>query len=59
MLAVINGHVEIVHILTEAGANTELTGSKGHFDCTPLEYAVKQGHTEIATILHNHGIQVD
>jgi len=59
MLAVINGHIKIVRILTKAGANTELAGNKGPFDCTPLEYAVKHGHTEIATILHNRSMQAD
>ena len=51
MLAVINDHKEIVNILVKAGANTELKGSEGSFEYSPLEYAIKHGNDEIASIL--------
>jgi len=54
MLAVISNHPEIVSLLVDAGADMELKGSKGHFDCTPLEYAQENGRVEIASILRKN-----
>ena len=51
MLAVINDHKEIVEILVKAGANIELKGSKGPFEYSPIEYAIKNGKEEIVSIL--------
>ena len=53
MLAVINDRKEIVRILVNAGANTTLKGSKGTFECTPIEYAKEHGKDEIVSILSN------
>ena len=53
MLAVINHHKAVVSVLLKAGANAEPGGSKGHFECTPLEYAKEHGLHEIAVILSN------
>ena len=54
MLAVINNHKEIVEILVTAGADTQLKGSKGYFERTPLEYAEEQGKNDIANILRRY-----
>lgn len=53
MLAVINNHELVVSALLTAGADTQLTGSKGDFERTPLEYAKEHGFHDIAGIISN------
>ncbi len=52
MLAALKGHLEIVKLLTGAGAEIN------HAGWTPLSYAAFEGHTEIARFLLNQGAAV-
>ena len=51
MLAVINNHPEVVRVLVAAGASRDVQGSKGHFACTPLQYAEEHGQSHLVDIL--------
>jgi ankyrin repeat protein len=53
MLAVVNGHEEIVRILAEAGADRQIrgTGAPGFWEKTALQLAEDAGREEIAAIL--------
>lgn len=53
--AVVNGNVEMVRILLEAGANPDLKG-RGF---TPLGMAALRGHAQIARLLLKAGADVD
>jgi len=53
MLAVINNHADVVRILVSAGADRNIRGSKGHFACTPLEYAKEHGKGNIVGLLRD------
>ncbi len=49
-VATIQGHLDIVRILLDAGANPHSSVGGGR---TALDYAVERGHTEIADILRS------
>ncbi len=53
MLAVIADHTEVVRILVAAGADRHIQGSKGHFACTPLEYAEEHGKARLVSLLRD------
>jgi ankyrin repeat protein len=46
--AVVNGDTEIVKLLLEHGAHTD---KQDRFKKTPLDYAVEEGHEEIAALI--------
>jgi ankyrin repeat protein len=58
MLAVINAHTEIVRILAEAGADTQIrgTGAPGFYGMTALDLAEQAGRDEIVAILKNTAV---
>ena len=47
-----NGHVEVVRVLAERGADINKADDNG---ATPLSLARSAGHTEIAAFLRNAG----
>lgn len=55
-LAAREGHIDIVQMLLEAGANI---GAKNKFGRTPLDYAVKHRHTDIVRMLVSNKYQRD
>ncbi|XP_038607034.1 ankyrin repeat and SOCS box protein 3 isoform X1 [Tachyglossus aculeatus] len=55
-LATIRGHLEIVRILLEAGADANSFTLE---ETTPLFLAVENGHTEVAKLLAEHGADVN
>jgi ankyrin repeat protein len=63
MLAVQNGHVEVVRALLKAGAKANVQGeldrSNSANDATPLILAVEKGHLEIARLLVEAGANAD
>jgi ankyrin repeat protein len=50
--ATINGHKEIAELLIAADADVNATDNRGS---TPLDWAIKQKHAEIADLLRKHG----
>lgn len=55
-LAVICGHVKVVKMLIDSGANIEATGWN---ELTPLHYAAKEGHNEVVKMLLQHGANTE
>lgn len=53
MLAVIADHPDAVSVLVAAGADRDISGNKGTFACTPLQYAEAHGKLELARLLRN------
>jgi ankyrin repeat protein len=47
------GHLEVVRLLLDHGADANIQGSSG----TPLQMATTNGHHEIARLLPDHGAQ--
>src|SRR5262249_576221 len=54
--AALSGHVEVVGLLLERGADPNLAASDG---IAPLHYAAQAGHLEIAQMLVEHGANVN
>jgi ankyrin repeat protein len=54
--AAARGHIEIVSVLLEKGANVNAAG--GEYG-SPLQAAVAEGHTEIVSILLEKGANVN
>ena len=52
MYAAKYGHTDVVKLLRNAGANTEIEDKTG---CKPIDYAAKYGHTDVVKILRNPG----
>jgi ankyrin repeat protein len=52
MLAAVEGHVALGHMLLERGAKTASTNNKGQ---TALAIATQKGHTAFAEMLQAHG----
>jgi ankyrin repeat protein len=57
MLAVINGHVDVVRTLVRAGANLAVrgTGAPGFADKTAMDLAVARGGQEMVDVLSARG----
>ena len=53
MLAVIGNHAEVVRILVTAGADRNISGRKGSFARTPLQYAEEHGQAQLVTLLRD------
>ena len=51
----LDGHVEIVKLLLEAGADVNAKAYVGGKDYTPLSIAKEKGHSEIVKLLKEHG----
>jgi ankyrin repeat protein len=51
-----NGHVDVVRVLLESGANLEATN---HFQRTALHEAAYEGHLEVCRLLLDWGAKVD
>ncbi|RXM27791.1 Serine/threonine-protein phosphatase 6 regulatory ankyrin repeat subunit B [Acipenser ruthenus] len=53
--AVLNGHVEMVNLLLEKGANINAFDKK---DRSALHWAAYMGHLEVVSLLINHGAEI-
>lgn len=54
--AAMHGQLEILHFLTEKGADLNRETSRGH---TPLLQAIMHGHVEVVEFLIEHGVSID
>ncbi|KAH8726741.1 hypothetical protein GQ44DRAFT_613477, partial [Phaeosphaeriaceae sp. PMI808] len=54
--AVQNGHMEVVKLLLEHGAEVDSKGSEGR---TPLSWAAEEGYEAVVKLLLEHGAEVD
>ena len=57
MLAVVNGHIDVVRILVRRGADLALrgTGAPGFAGKTAMDLAVARGERELVDILSSRG----
>jgi ankyrin repeat protein len=56
IIAAKNGHVEVVRVLLEGGANLDKTNDLG---CTALHYAAHNGQLDVCRLLLDWGAKVD
>jgi ankyrin repeat protein len=54
-----NGHLEVVRLLLEGGADPRRERGKGHTPLTALRWAASTGHLEMLRLLLGHGAAVD
>jgi len=57
--ACVRGHVEMVQVLIDRGANVNTPGKHWQVDSTPLHIACGHGHTDIARLLLECGAEVN